>query len=279
MPDYHFYRMVLDKRIEETEKNMLRGGVWGKDLVQQIDKKIQEVIDDTNQEFYMFFKERDEERKEMLEARMKAMLKGKSDPELMYHLQHADPELARKTELKLLSIKGASGWSILVADEEDVDSDDELTDDGENLEPKKSLVPVDEKTDGRLYKDYDKIQLWRKEDDSSPFSGVDKIFAHLKQRRREAKKNKEESAIEEEEMSDPLLKLPKEQQLLAMALHLNFGELARQPNFNYEDFKKDVERVKRNASLKDLTQLANISTEGGRGTSTGATEHKKGRRE
>jgi len=221
-PDWQFYHTVLQQRIEMVEQEILEKRKFNKETMKIVDKAIDDVINKTKEDFYQYYKARDERYMALIEERLESLPSGDKEWESdsVKYLLDGDIRIQEEeeNEIKLLTEGTGIGNPFLDFDDDEPDTDqivDEVDDDDskwnqdikkieEDVKKKSSFNasydPLNQKDPmkGPLYTNYENLGIYKKELPDSPFAPVDRIMAHFQARHREQLNTKVQLSEQEE---------------------------------------------------------------------------------
>jgi hypothetical protein len=251
-PDWQFYHTVLQQRIELVEQEIMEKRKYNKETMKIVDRAIDDVINKTKEDFYHYYKARDERYMALIEERLESLPAGDKEweSESIQYLLDGDTKIQdeEENEIRLLTEGTGVGNPFLELEDDEPDTDeivDEVDDDNSTWNKKiqkieedvknktrfnTSYDPLNQKGDplkGPLYTNYENLGIYKKELPDSPFAPVDRIMAHFQARNREQINTKVQLSEQEEmkkfmeflgkddEARDEFMKLSEE--------HKNFG--------------------------------------------------------
>lgn len=127
-PDYQFYHSVMQYRIEKVEQEILEKKKFNKYTTQMVDKAIEEVVNKTKEEFYHYYKARDERYMALIEERLERLEAGDKEwqSDAVQYLLEGDTPIqdAEEDELKLLTEGSGLNNPWVGADDDEPDTDE-----------------------------------------------------------------------------------------------------------------------------------------------------------
>jgi len=212
LPDFQYYHKVLQNRISLLEQRYLKSDKpWNKFYLESVDKEIEKVIYETQEEFHRYYKKRDEWYISLAQeqAKLSGSNGGLIDPQSLKIISEKEEKLYLKDQEQLKLLANDLPDIVDEIDDDEID-DDEIDENkikikkdtakskqSKNLGKESIQQPKEDPITGKLYKGYEDIGLYRTETDNSSYAGYDRIMAHLKARYRENEKKKDKSRSEQ----------------------------------------------------------------------------------
>jgi hypothetical protein len=221
-PDWQFYHSVMQQRIEIVEQEILEKRKFNKETMKIVDRAIDDVINKTKEDFYHYYKARDERYMTLIEERLASLPPGDKEWESdsIKFLLDGDSNIQNEeeNEIRLLTEGTGVGNPFLEADDHEPDTDeipDEVDTDKSqwnedlkkieedqrrkarftnNYDPYNQKDPIN----GPLYTNYENLGIYKKELPDSPYAPVDRIMAHFQARHREQLNSKVQLGEQEE---------------------------------------------------------------------------------
>jgi hypothetical protein len=277
-PDWQFYHSVLQQRIEIVEQEILEKRKFNKETMKIVDRAIDDVINKTKEDFFHYYKARDERYMALIEERLASLPPGDKEWESdsVKYLLNGDTNIQdeEENEIKLLTEGTGVGNPFLELDDDEPDTDeipDEVDTDNsqwnqdlkkiEEEQKRKSRFtnnydPLNQKDPlkGPLYTNYENLGIYKKELPDSPFAPVDRIMAHFQARHREQLNSKVQLGEQEEmkkfmeflgkddEARDEFMKLSEEHKNLAPD---EFNDLIIPEAGRLEEFDKKMMAIQK----------------------------------
>lgn len=219
-PDWQFYHTVLQQRIELVEQEILEKRKYNKETMKIVDKEIDKVINQTKEDFFHYYKARDERYMALIEQRLESLPPGDKEweSESIQYLLDGDTKIQdeEENEIKLLTEGTDIGNPFIELDDDEPDTDDipdeddddsawgqeikKIEDDVKKRRFSSSYDPLGQKDPmkGPLYTNYENLGIYKKELPDSPYAPVDRIMAHFQARQREELNTKTKLGEQEE---------------------------------------------------------------------------------